>query len=61
MNKPAFGMCAGIHVGPVVADIVDIKKFQYDIRDDTVNTANRIGINGAVNEVNISQDNSLLV
>lgn len=30
-NKPAFEMRVGIHTGPVVAGIVGIKKFQYDI------------------------------
>ncbi len=50
-----FEMRVGIHTGPVVAGIVGVKKFQYDIWGDTVNTANRIENNGEVGKVNISQ------
>ena len=34
---PAFEMRVGIRNGPVVAGIVGVKKFQYDIWGDTVN------------------------
>jgi class 3 adenylate cyclase len=54
-GNPAFEMRVGIHTGPVVAGIVGLKKFQYDIWGDTVNTANRIETNGEVGKVNISQ------
>jgi class 3 adenylate cyclase/Tfp pilus assembly protein PilF len=54
-NKPAFEMRVGIHTGPVVAGIVGVKKFQYDIWGDTVNTANRMESNGEAGKVNISQ------
>jgi class 3 adenylate cyclase len=47
-------MRAGIHVGPVVAGIVGVKKFQYDIWGDTVNTASRLESSGQVGRVNIS-------
>ena len=50
-----FEMRLGIHTGPVVAGIVGVKKFQYDIWGDTVNTAARIESSGAVGQVNISQ------
>lgn len=52
----AFEMRAGIHTGPVVAGIVGVKKFQYDIWGDTVNTASRMESNGEVGQVNISND-----
>lgn len=55
LGKVAFEMRVGIHTGPVVAGIVGVKKFQYDIWGDTVNTANRIESNGEVSKVNISQ------
>ena len=54
-GKPAFEMRVGIHTGPVVAGIVGVKKFQYDIWGDTVNTAARMESAGEVAKVNISQ------
>ena len=54
-GKPAFEMRVGIHTGPVVAGIVGVKKFQYDIWGDTVNTASRMENSGEVEKVNISQ------
>ena len=52
---PFFELRIGIHTGPVIAGIVGIKKFQYDIWGDTVNTASRMESNGAVGKINISQ------
>lgn len=46
-----FEMRAGIHTGNVVAGIVGVKKFQYDIWDDTVNTASRMESHGEVGKV----------
>ena len=54
-SKPAFEMRVGIHTGPVIAGIVGVKKFQYDIWGDTVNTASRIESSGDVGKVNVSQ------
>jgi class 3 adenylate cyclase/predicted negative regulator of RcsB-dependent stress response len=52
---PAFEMRVGIHTGPVVAGIVGVKKFQYDIWGDAVNTASRMESSGEVRQVNISR------
>lgn len=53
-GKPAFDLRIGIHTGPVVAGIVGIKKFSYDIWGDTVNTASRMESSGEIGKVNIS-------
>jgi len=53
-GKTTFAMRAGIHSGSVVAGIVGVKKFQYDIWGDTVNTASRIESAGVPGKVNIS-------
>ena len=54
MGKDAFQIRIGIHTGPVVAGIVGIKKFAYDIWGDTVNTASRMENKGEPGKVNIS-------
>ncbi len=49
-----FELRIGIHSGPVVAGIVGLKKFAYDIWGDTVNTASRMENASESNKVNIS-------
>jgi len=50
----AFDIRIGIHSGPVVAGIVGVKKFAYDIWGDTVNTAARMESSGVAGKINIS-------
>lgn len=54
-GKHYFELRIGIHTGPVVAGIVGIHKFAYDIWGDTVNTASRMEGEGATDKVNISE------
>ncbi len=58
---PYFEIRIGIHTGPVVAGIVGVKKFSYDIWGDTVNTASRMESSGHEGRVNISQTTYELV
>jgi class 3 adenylate cyclase len=45
----------GIHTGPVIAGIVGIKKFAFDIWGETVNHASRMESSGAPNCINLSE------
>ncbi len=54
-DLPFFEIRIGIHTGPVVAGIVGVKKFSYDIWGDTVNTASRMESSGEAGHVNISE------
>lgn len=54
LNKPIFEVRIGIHTGNVVAGIVGLKKFAYDIWGDTVNLAARMESSSEAGKINIS-------
>jgi len=51
----------GIHTGPVIAGVIGMRKFAYDIWGDAVNVASRLESSGVPGEVNISQATHKLV
>ncbi len=55
LGDKTFDIRIGIHSGEVVAGIVGVKKFAYDIWGDTVNTAARMESNSEPGKINISQ------
>lgn len=55
INPNALDIRIGIHSGPVIAGIVGVKKFAYDIWGDTVNTAARMEQNSALGKLNVSE------
>ncbi|HEY9177737.1 MAG TPA: adenylate/guanylate cyclase domain-containing protein [Flavipsychrobacter sp.] len=55
LQDRTFEIRIGIHSGDVVAGIVGVKKFAYDIWGDTVNTAARMEQSGVPGKINISQ------
>lgn len=58
---PFFEARIGLHTGPVVAGVVGVKKFAYDIWGDTVNIAARMEANCEPGKVNISETTHKLV
>jgi len=61
LGNKTFGIRIGIHSGSVVAGIVGLKKFAYDIWGDTVNTAARMEEHSEAGRINISHSTYELV
>ncbi len=52
--KSTLQMRIGIHNGPVIAGVVGMKKFSFDIWGDTVNISSRMESGGLPDKVNVS-------
>jgi len=61
LGDKTFEVRIGIHSGSVVAGIVGVKKFAYDIWGDTVNTAARMEQSGEAGKINISETTHQLI
>jgi len=61
LGDKTFEIRVGIHSGSVVAGIVGVKKFAYDIWGDAVNTAARMEQNSEAGKINISETTYELV
>lgn len=61
LNRPYFEARIGLHTGPVVAGVVGVNKFAYDIWGDTVNIAARMEANSEPGKINISNTTYELV
>jgi adenylate cyclase len=53
---PNLQLRIGIHTGAVVAGVIGIKKFSYDLWGDTVNLASRMESQGCVGAIQVSEE-----
>jgi len=54
-NGEPLAMRIGIHTGPVIAGIIGVKKFSYDLWSDTVNTASRMESHGLGSRIQVTE------
>jgi adenylate cyclase len=53
-GSPGWKVRIGIHTGPVIAGVVGIRKFAFDVWGETVNFASRMESSGMPGRINIS-------
>jgi class 3 adenylate cyclase len=58
---PGWGVRVGVHTGPVIAGVVGIRKFAFDVWGESVNLSSRMESSGSENCINISQQTYLRV
>src|SRR5262249_52867660 len=54
-DSPKWTVRVGIHTGPVIAGVVGIRKFAFDVWGDSVNYSSRMESSGSANRINISE------
>ncbi|MFZ5878854.1 MAG: adenylate/guanylate cyclase domain-containing protein [Chloroflexota bacterium] len=55
MDSAPFQLRVGIHAGPVVAGVIGIRRFIYDLWGDTVNIASRMESHGIPGAIQVTQ------
>src|SRR5258706_791783 len=60
-QPPHWQVRVGVHAGPVIAGVVGLKKFQFDVWGDTVNIAARLEHAAAPGTLCVARDTWLRV
>lgn len=58
---PSFAIRIGLHTGPLVAGVIGVRRFTYDVWGDTVNTASRMETASEPGRINVSGDTQRLL